>query len=257
MSLTYTKPNDTALPIAKLRKKTDKVYNGIPVYIDETKSGVEKLHTPDDRIFEPMPVIQPHNRLSMYVSAPSNGGKSYYMANMVRKLQKLKGHKPAYSKRPVYVFSANSDPDPAYDGIKHLGYINMDNPKLFELTIEMFENCIVVLDDWDSHTNPDVNDWMQRFIVRLLERTRKLGVDVLVAVHQTRAGFKTKPMIFECQDYVLYPKAGINAIKKFLREYMDFSKEQLDDIKTFETRALHVSKTAPQYMIAEDRIQLL
>ena len=246
--LSYKKKDKTDLPIAKLGDKLV-YYNDV-----HNPTGEGEILTSDtEERFQPLPRILTNQRNAVFISAPSGSGKSWFTANYVKELRKLKGR----GKKKVYLFSASQDEDPAYKDIPKFLKIDLYNPRLGEIDVNIFKDSIVVYDDWDSHPNSQVVTFLFKFLKALLERGRKLNIDVVSIVHDTLQGAKTKPIIFESTNYVLFPRASYSTTSKFLKAYMGFSSDEVKALRKLDTRTVYISKQAPQYIISDKEIRLL
>lgn len=252
MSLTFIKQNTP--PIARIDIPANKQLHNKLVYVNEdmdVTDNVEEMNL-DQGQFIPLPQIKDNQRESLFISAPSGSGKSVFVSKYIQEMQKKDTHR----KKSVFLFSASVDPDPAFAKIKNLKTIDIYKPELYSLTVQDLKDSIVLFDDWDS-TDKEIVDFLCKLLKAILERGRKLKIDCLVIVHDGKQYKLTKPLIYEAQSFVLFPRSGIAACNSFLKTYMSFGKAECDMIKGLRTRSILIHKAAPQYIISSKKIILL
>lgn len=284
MSLTYKKPDKNAVPLAeflnlfpKKSKEADQpIYRGngkirwgkhkrFVYYDDSDDTDGDRvtnlsLEDPKDTTFRSLPYIVPSQRQSSYISGKSGSGKSFFIRDYIRNMHKLY---PATKKQKIYLFtgSRTAAEDNVYKKFKNLCVIliNEVNPQeLAEVTHEEFSDCTVIFDDWEVIDDKYVADFIQRLIRALLNYTRKQNVTLLFTTHKHKQGHRTADIIFDCDQYVLFPKFGIEGILKFLETYADISSKSMKErIKNLRTRTLVVRNVAPNVLISDTDIFLL
>lgn len=158
--------------------------------------------------------------------------------------------------KPVFLFSASQESDKALENIKNLKIIDIYKPELLNLRCEELRNSVCLFDDWDS-TEKYIVDYLCKLLKSILERGRKMNIDCMVIVHDGKQYKKTKPLIFEAQSFVVFPRSGIAACNSFLKTYMQFSKCECDMMKSLKTRSVLIHKASPQYLISSKYIKLL
>ena len=68
--------------------------------------------------------------------------------------------------------------------------------------------------------------------------------------------YKARDIINESQAYVLHPGMKKNSVKRFLENYLDMSKEDIDTIfktKFHQYTVLYINKSYPRFVIISDR----
>lgn len=235
-------------------KKKDMKY----VYINDEEDGeTEMILDNKDLIFKAYPFKPENQRVSLYITGPAGSGKSYYAGEFLKRLQKLKGFDPPMKDRDIFVFSASEDPDPAFAKIKNLHYLDIFDERIFQLDVKDYENTILVFDDFDSINDKHLKDFLFNILRAVLERGRKLGIDVISILHHAKQGHFTKSVILESNAYICFPKANFNHCSKFLSSYMDYSKKDLEGLKNLNTRSVYINKQAPNFELSEKKIRLL
>lgn len=190
---------------------------------------------------------------SCFISAPSGAGKSYKANEIINKL--LKENK---SINDVFLFTLQPNPDPAYEDLfekEKIIKMNMLNPEIYDIPLEIFENSICLFDDFDK-----VEDKIKKMIFLKLEQFltlgRKLNINVVTVLHETLQYNLTRCIIFESQNVVLFPKSAIKTTNSFLTTYLGFDKEDIAEVKKLKTKSLFIHKSSPQYYVSDDCIKL-
>ena len=223
------------------------------------KDARTKTLTFPGQTLKPMPYLDlEHNqRSATFVSGVSGSGKSRVGAALIRKLRWLRKD----ADRPVAVFSTTLINDPAYAKLKHIEFISLEDPRFLEIEISELEDRIIVFDDHENLKNPKLAKYALDFIKDVLERTRKLGVDVIVINHMTQNYHATRNIIFECDTYYLNIAQNRNSSKKFLLSYSELSKKDIRELVTQEYESpfsfVTYHKAAPCFVSFEDTIKLV
>ena len=109
-------------------------------------------------------------------------------------------------------------------------HVNISNdPFLFSLTPEHLKESLVIIDDYEN-TPKAIQTFFLRFITDLLERSRKMKTNIIIINHQSMNYNKTRPIIFECDNYVVFPFTNKNSTKNFLTSYADLDKSEIDNM---------------------------
>jgi len=247
------KPN---LPIATIEKEnnTQKEDPVGFVYVMENRDDNPQAVKEIDGKFEMLPYIEPNQRQAVYISGVSGSGKSTSAVTYIKKLRKSA---PKYKNYPTYLWTANSIEDTVFKDLKNTYRINIeDYTNLADLSYTEFENCIVVFDDWEALERPMLV-YFRDMMKKLLEYSRKQNVVIIVITHMTQQGLLTKPIIFECDTFILYHRNNFNACRKFLQNYMDLDNDVMDKVKKMHGRCIYVRKSFPTCIISENKILLL
>ena len=94
-------------------------------------------------------------------------------------------------------------------------------------------------------------------VEQFLTLGRKSNISVVTILHETTQFHLTRCIIYESRNYVLFPKASIRSSLQFLKNYMNFTDDELQQVRKMKTRTLYIHKMTPQYMISDDTIRLL
>lgn len=252
MSLTYDE-SETSIPIAVDSDEFVIFYDPKVPIRDRVKTLTAK------RSLTALPYIDlDHNqRSATFISGSSGSGKSTAAVKIIRQIRKLRKDR----KRKIAVFSTTIIEDPAYSRLKHVDFVSMEDPRFMELQVTELADRIVVFDDHENIKDPRLRNYCMSFVKDVLERTRKLGVDVIVINHMTMDYQRTKNLIFECDTYYINIAQNRNSSAKFLKSYADLSVPAIQELITHEYENPYdfviYHKSAPPYLIVEREIKLL
>jgi hypothetical protein len=255
MKLTL-KENKEYPPIAKLiDTKNPKAVEKL-VYIYDGENGLdddEIMTAPLGHKFVPLPFVEKNQRDALFVSAPSGSGKSVFSANYLKEMRKLK----EFKKKPIYLFTNSKDDDPAFSGIKNFHKVDFDNPDLGFLTVQELEGSITIWDDWTQISDKATFKILKDLIKKILETGRRLNISAIVIIHDTMGGSLTKPLIFECNSVVLYPKYSFRTASLFMKNYLGFEQKDTLSMKHKKGRYVFIRKSVPLYQITEGEVKVL
>ena len=236
------------------------VDGGVVVYDPKApKEERVKTMTLPGQTLKPMPYLdlEHKQRSATFVSGVSGSGKSRIGASLIRRLRWLRKD----AERPAAIFSTTLINDPAYAKLNHVEFISLEDPRFLELDISDLEDRIILFDDHENLKNPKLAKYALDFIKDVLERTRKLGVDVVVINHMTQNYHATRNIIFECDTYYLNIAQNRNSSKRFLASYSELSKADIRDLVTREYESpftfVTYHKSAPCFVSYEDTIKLV
>lgn len=258
------------LPIAKIdnfgrkdKKKKEKI-----VAIDPyNNKDFKNIELSGDNTFIPIPFlnIKDNQRSMVFISAPSGSGKSYMAATLCKEYRNL-----INKNLPIILITKTLNDDPAF---KQFEDYDKKNPTFTHFSIEehfdlltsgQFDltkanNCIVVIDDFEALTGPKWK-YIEYLIKHLAENSRKSKVQLILCVHTTQQGAKTKPMIFESDTYILFPNSNKNSCSKFLKSYGDIDNKQIEKLVQ-NTGIPHdfllFHKSQPRYALTKQNIFIL
>ena len=87
-----------------------------------------------------------------------------------------------------------------------------------------------------------------------------MQINVIVINHQTQNYNKTRGIIFECEQYVIFPFTNPNSTRRFLTSYADLSKNEVEDIVEKSLDAFNYvffRKAYPRYWMNSKIVKLL
>ena len=253
-------------------------------YIDEDKEdGNKQIVTEKDEQITPVPYLMEEQRVACFISGMSGSGKSTIASKIAKELQdriKPKTYtrkirdpddpKVLHPARMKIVLITGGLVDPAFKQFEDQKRLNMfipihpeTDPSFTKLSMASFIDTIVIFDDFENIKNERplfLNDFTRHLLESLLKLTRKQNTHILVINHATQDYVKTKTIINECDNYVLFPSVNRNSVRKFLDSYGDLSKDEIEKLVTENSKRfdfLFFHKSAPRYALSRHRITVL
>lgn len=248
--------------------------------------------------FEMMPTIthegKSHPRFINFYLSASNSGKSYQIAQLIRRYIKQ------FPQNLVCYASANPlENDSNYkdiiDKIQEIDVLKLEST--IDFSDEQFRNSLWIFDDCDSGFTANMEsldkrltkqeiekmslaekqkalkmlkskcdmatEWVNRSIQSFMMNGRKMSQSLCVVSHKPNEGRFENKIINEASGVVLFP-ASIrkNVLQTFMIEKLSVSKEQASDLMTemewYQYDYLYIShRTSRQFAIGVDFIKLL
>lgn len=202
--------------------------------------------------------VDKKQRSAVYISGISGSGKSTLASNLIKAYRK-RLDKP---KLDCIFFTTGSEKDPAFNKLKNFHHISIrDDPLFLEIQIEHLKDSIVIFDDYTAIADKILQAKVMNLLNDLLERSRKLNVQIIVINHQTQNYQKTRLTIFECDTYFLNPNVNEDSVRKFLKSYVTDNKYRINEmVESAQTEVFDwvvVRKSFPMYYASNHKIKLL
>ena len=248
-----SKIDDTEIPIGK---------DDSNIYTYSSKKGGNNSVSSTN--ISPIPYIniKSNQRSAIYISAISGSGKSTIARQIVDQIKLIK--KP----RLTILFTQSSDLDPVFEDLlkiseksKKASFVHVclkSDEFLLALTPETLKDSLIVFDDYENLPK-DIEKFVLNLIKDLLERGRKLNINLILINHMTQNYNKTRSIIFECDTYILFPSTNQNSVKKFLLNYADLDKDQCKEMIDNSNEMFNFllfRKTVPRYYMSKNIIKL-
>lgn len=197
----------------------------------------------------PVPMYE-SSRIGVF--GPSGVGKSTWISSFFKKYLEY------YPKNDIYIFSPKLD-DPAYKGIKKLHYVKINEDILEDpLDVMEFKNAICCFDDIESITDRRLNDAVRIFRNACYEIGRSPANITTIAVHHViLANEKTKIILNESDQVVLFPKSNFSQIKSLCARYYGFGRDDLNYVKDVPSRWVCIKRSYPTTIISENAVKVL
>jgi hypothetical protein len=257
MSLIISKKLDDKIALAK-EEQEQTISRSKFVYVDYDIPKKDRVKVINAK-FNFIPYFDRKNnqRSAVFISGPSGVGKSTFAANLVKTYREMLKQ----PKRKVVLFKGSIEPDMAFDGMKNFFDVPFSDKYYPSITTEHLRECIVIFDDYTSlkgnmfkHTIGLIED--------ILERSRKMDIQVIIISHLTQDYNKTRKILLECDTYVVFPSGNPKGVEKFLTSsYNEIDKDVAKDIvenkcdNAFSWLAVH--KSVPRYCLTQNEIMLL
>lgn len=225
-------------------------YNMLVEYIN--KNSGKEIQINDGYI---IPLPKKEGRDVIYISGPSGAGKTSWAASYIQEYNLM------FPNRIVYVFSRLTE-DPVLDQfIITRIVINeeiIEDPIIIEELLKQSpDGCLVLFDDIDTLPNK-FKSVIYALRDDILEVGRHYNISIMVVTHQLMNYKETRTLITEATDIVFFPQSGMTYhIKRFLKEYVGLSKQQIDSILKIPSRWIKINKTYPLYIMANDMVKIL
>ena len=218
---------------------------------DKLKSLVKKnfkIPTTEGHL-EVAPMLE-STRIAVF--CPSGVVKSTWISKFIKTYLKY------YPDNQVYVFSPKIN-DPAFKDIKKLSYVKIDASILKDvLDVSEFKDSICLFDDIESISDKKLNESVRKFRDQCYEVGRSPSNITTIAVHHViLANDKTKIILNESDEVVLFPKSNFSAISNLCKRYYGFGKDELNYLKNVPSRWVCVKRSFPTTIISEQEIKVI
>ena len=243
MSLTFGKGE----PIAMLKcDKKNKLNKKIIKLSDDMKG--DNIMEFNDCEVNVLPSIKHVERF--YISGPSGSGKSFFISKWLKMNRKI--YKGDY-KKDIYMFS-RIEYDKKLDDFNPIR-VNLEDLLTDPMSAEELEGTIVIFDDIDSISEPDVKNAVFSLRNDLLKCGRHFNITVLCTTHVLLNKNESRDCINESTSIVVFPRSGATYhIRELLKKYCGFEKNTIDHIMQIDTRWLCIRKLYPMCIIHENGI---
>lgn len=190
----------------------------------------------------------------IFASGASGSGKSYFIGNYITQYMKM------FPKNPVYIFS-KLESDQALDKNKGIQRIILDDTFGDEdseaIEAKDMSNCLAVFDDVDTINDPIILKKIIKLRDDLLEVGRKFNVYMCMTSHMLCDYRKTRILLNECTHNVCFKNSNTNHQKRFMKEYVGMSKDDIDKALSLPSRWICISKAFPSYLLYDTGCYLL
>lgn len=214
----------------------------------------------------------------MFVSGPTGSGKSYFINDLVKRIQDRD------PKIAVHKFSPLNNKD--FNDVKNLTSYVLDESIIDEpFKVKEFirllpekelelkkkaekgefvepeeEDCqlnILIFDDTEGIKHRQVRQAIDDFRDAILNHGRHFSLMGIVVYHNPSSGNATRQMVTDCQYFVTFPRYAPQMTSNFLDKKIGLNKEVRDKIIKLPTRPLVVSKDFPNTFVYDKGIFLL
>jgi hypothetical protein len=217
------------------------------IVADNTRSTSVDL--PDDGQFQLVPSPDPTKREVFYIAGASGSGKSYIARGIADCYKKL------FPDRGIYLISKLEE-DSTLDELKDLKRIKIQSLIDDYPTLEEFENCLVIFDDYDTFTG-NAEKVIHKLIDDLATMGRHTCTTMLCLSHYLTNYKKTRLLLNEATHIIVYPMAtSFHALSYLLKTHIGMTKDDVRDLKKM-GRWVCVYKHYPQWLLASQHARVL
>lgn len=246
MSLNFSKIGETVATV------TGGALNNKTLYLD--KEGTEddyvksftKIELPKESLFEQIPRSD-FEREVYYITGKSGSGKSFYTTKLLKQIRKK--HKDY----PIIVFSPLEDD---YNGIDNVNRVELNESLITDpINIKELENSICIFDDIEAITDKKIRNSVWSTLDATLKTGRHYNIYTVFISHESCAGKQTKPILTESHSITAFPRHGYDrGVGYLFKEYWGMSTNEINFIKSRNSRWVTFYKHAPSYIIFEHEI---
>lgn len=209
-------------------------------YINIGKNGVKKMDCETSFYI-------PRKRECLYICGSSGSGKSTYASLYAQK------YRETHKKAKIFLFSRKLE-DPALDMVKPIR-IMINDSLLQPIPLTVFKNSLIIFDDIDSLCGP-IRKAIYQLIDEILFDGRCYKISIIVTAHLPSNYKETRGILNECTSYTIFPNSGTN-YKRLYSEYMDLSKDQVQEIKNLPSRWVTIYNNYPRRVLHQKGCYLL
>jgi len=215
------------------------------------KDNNKTIILPDDSTFSLIPNPDKDKRSVYYIAGASGSGKSYIARGLAE------GYKKLFPERQIYLISKLNE-DSTLDTMKIGKPLRIDVKSLIENypTIDEFQDCMVIFDDYDTFTDK-AGKVVQQLIDDLAIQGRHTNTTMLCLTHYITNYKKTALMLNEAMYYIIYPQStSFSSLKYLLATRVGMSKEDIHELRRM-GRWVCIYKNYPQFLISQHTAKIL
>jgi len=215
------------------------------------KDNNKTIILPDDSTFSLIPNPDKDKRSVYYIAGASGSGKSYIARGLAE------GYKKLFPDRQIYLISKLNE-DSTLDTMKIGKPLRIDVKSLIENypTIDEFQDCMVIFDDYDTFTDK-AGKVVQQLIDDLAIQGRHTNTTMLCLTHYITNYKKTALMLNEAMYYIIYPQStSFSSLKYLLATRVGMSKEDIHELRRM-GRWVCIYKNYPQFLISQHTAKIL
>lgn len=202
-----------------------------------------------------IPIPKQHEREIDFIAAPSGSGKSTVAAKLIKVFRQIN------PKAPIIIFSRTPfKDDPALCDIE-MNQIDLDQlPNvMIDITTDVPKGSMIVFDDTDTIQDTKILKIVNAIMADIMEVGRKLSLYTIITQHLILGNDKKKSrtIMNECQYMTVFPKSGsAQQINYALKTYFGFTNKDIQGVLDAKSRWVRISKSYPQYVMAEKNLML-
>lgn len=189
-------------------------------------------------------------RTVFYISGMSGCGKSTLTGELIDNYHKI------YPKNKIYIIS-NKEEDKAIDRDYTIRILLNTELLDYKLNLNILKNSLVIYDDIDCIPDKKIENEIIRIKDLILQQGRSYHIDFVYISHLIVNYSKTKLILTECDNCIIFPQfTTFNALKGLLERYYGFSTDEIKRLQYLPSRWVMITKN-PISVIYEKGCYLL
>lgn len=224
----------------------------VPLYkklIEIIRNRKNKELTCNDDSFKLLP--NPKTRDVIYVGGRSGSGKSYQVAEYVKRYKKM------FPEAEIFLFS----PIVGEKVFKDLNIKQIDLATIGEDKIDISEfpdGSLVIFDDIDSILEKNAKERISELMHQILQIGRHTRISTVITKHLLNDYAKTRNICNEFTRVILFPAGSSRKnLTYFLEKYIGLDKDQIKKVLELKSRHVIISSTVPMFALCPNKIYLL
>lgn len=231
----------------KINNKYKNIYLN---YSDPTKkNNVEKDDFDSIQLKNGVCELEPFKtskRKVIYISAPSDAGKSTLAGDF---MEKYKKNNPKNKIILITPEDQKKNADPCFKKVKFSQLIinedYCDNP----LKLEELKNCLVVFDDIEGLPTKEISNEIYNLLHNILFLGRKRNISCILCNHVIKNYSKTKGILIESDYIIIFPKmANAFIYNNLLENDLKFPKKVIKEIYSIPSRYIIIHSKCPSFI---------
>ncbi len=188
----------------------------------------------------------------MYIAGATGSGKSYYIADYLRLINKYQ------PKREIFIFS-DVEYDKAFEDLKNVTRIAIDMTLVNEpITPAELQDSVCLFDDIDSIPNKTIKKTVYTLMNSLYRRGRHENITVISTTHNITDYLKSRTAINESSTIVLFLHSGsTNGQRYIMSKYIGLDTPTIKEIMRIKSRAVQIHKSHPMFVSWESGCKLI
>ena len=280
------KKNKKDIPIARIfdYDKEEEKLSKKPkrcVFFNEDKSiGEQTLKCSDNEKFLLYPYKTKNQVFTCLICGGQGSGKSYISVQFV---EQLLDEFPDI--KNVFYLTASSRDDTVHDKLKKrmnkrkekvitgkgrnkkieeieieepiFIQLNPENTDLYDMDIDIFENSIFLIDDFEKLKDMQLQKLLFHFVDRLTNMGRKCNINVVQILHKLKQrGGRNAETILESNFITTFPNHSWVNTESFCYYDLGWKPKRIEQLKNLDTRSLTFHKAYPNYYVSDREISL-
>jgi Cdc6-like AAA superfamily ATPase len=188
----------------------------------------------------------------MYIAGATGSGKSYYIADYLRLINKYQ------PKREIFIFS-DVEYDKAFENLSNVTRIAIDMTLVNEpITPAELQDSVCLFDDIDSIQNKTIKKAVYALMNSLYRRGRHENVTVISTTHNITEYHKSRTAINESSTIVLFLHSGSTHGQRYIMsKYIGLDTPTIKDIMRIKSRSVQIHKSFPMFVSFEGGCKLI